>query len=129
MSAKKSTGSFDFLFGEVDGDRISEAGSQARRRLESDRLKAALEDATRAERQFKENPCAASAYELGECYQQLIEIHFGREHLAERKAVKHHLLKLLRWMKGEGIEMGGAEDVLKSLEIEFYYRNTEEGKS
>ena len=86
---------------------------------------AAQEKVTLAEKQFLRNSTLAAAYELGECYSQLIDIFFNPEHLSDRKAVKRKLLALLQWMKKNCIELGDADEVLKSLEIEFYYTDKE----
>jgi hypothetical protein len=120
-----TTGLFDLLFGEYDTETISEAGRTAKEGLDRDRIEAAQKEVIQAEEQFWKNSSSDFAYELGECYQQLIEIFAGREHLSERKEVKRKLLNLLKWMKDTGIELGDAEAVLKLLEIEFYYIDIE----
>jgi hypothetical protein len=121
MSSKDTQGLFDFLFSEEENETCSDAGCRARERLERNRIEAAQKDVARAEEQFQKNPSPASAYELGECYQQLIEIFSSREHLPQRKAVKRSLLKLLQWMDQRGIELGDAREMLISLQIESYY--------
>jgi len=125
MNSRDTTQLFDFLFGEQGKEEVSEAGRQAKLRLEHDLVQAAERDVSRAEELFQQRPSPDSAYELGECYQQLIEAFSGREHLAQRKGVKRKLLRLLEWMERSGIELGDAVEVLKSLQIEFSYQPKE----
>lgn len=122
MASEKPNGSFAFLFCDGKSDKLSEAGRQARKRLERNRLEAAERKVEEAEARFQSKKSTEAAYELGESYQELIDIFAGRERLPERTRVKRKLLRLLRWMTRAGIEIGDAEETLRLLEIEFQYR-------
>jgi hypothetical protein len=127
MSSQDPGDLFDFLFREQKQGTTSEAGRQARERLESDKVTAAQNDIDQSETTFRVRPSDDSAYELGECYQCMIEILSGSERLTQRRAVKAKLLTLLRWMKENGIDLGDAEAELRSLEIESCYWEAERG--
>ena len=112
---------FDFLFGSESQQtkEPSEAASRARVRFEQNRIDATLSEVSRLEKMFGENPCAATAYELGDGYDHLIDVFGGQKHLSRRKEVKRKLLGLLLWMEREGIDLGEAREVLELLQIEL----------
>ncbi|MEQ8169244.1 MAG: hypothetical protein ABRQ38_10135 [Candidatus Eremiobacterota bacterium] len=112
---------FELLFGEHKDEICSDAGLLARERIKQNRVKAAQENVMHAEKIFAGNLSEAGAYELGECYHQLLDICSDREYLSQRKHIKRKLFRLLKWMDQNGIELGVASEMLLSLQIEAYY--------